>query len=65
MMAGPLRDYTERELRLAVAQERNALILERRGVAGRLSDIDTRLSELDKADALLEGGYQPARARPA
>ena len=55
-------EYTAGELRLAVAQERAALVAERIAVVGRiradsscLDEIDKRLDELRKADNLLEG----------
>ncbi|ATN93966.1 hypothetical protein J4U01_gp003 [Mycobacterium phage Kumao] len=47
--------YTEAELWSAVRQERAKLIAERRVHAGRLREIDNRLAELDKAEAILEG----------
>lgn len=50
--------YTETELTLAVRQERNALIRERPTLVRRLAEIEHRLAELDKAENLLENGFQ-------
>lgn len=50
-----ITDYSEGKLRLIVRRERATPTEERRRLARRLAEIDTHLSELDKADSLLEG----------
>lgn len=47
--------YTKFELARAVHLEKQSLIQERLKLTRRLGEIEYRLSELDKAEALLEG----------
>lgn len=47
--------YSKKTLERAVREERSRLLIERRGHVHRLAEIDARLNELDKAEALLEG----------
>lgn len=49
--------YSEQQLANMVRNERTALIRERSPLARRLAAIDQRLAELDKADELLEIGF--------
>lgn len=53
-----VKGYTETELELAIRQEKAALIKERPPLARRLAEIDRRLLELEKAEHLLENGFQ-------
>lgn len=48
-------NYTKFELTQAVRTEQRSLIQERINLVKRLREIDDRLAELDKAEALLEG----------
>ena len=54
-MPNPMRKYSKKQLQTAVRVERMTLHRERIELSKRLDAIDSRLEELDKADALLEG----------
>jgi hypothetical protein len=52
-----IKGFTQRELWLAVRQERQALIIEKRRMTTRLTEINSRLAALDTAEGLLEGEF--------
>lgn len=52
-----VRGYSESELRLAVRQERFDLVRERIELVKRLRQIDFRITELEKAENLLDGEF--------
>lgn len=52
-----IKGFTQGELWLAVRQERQALVTEKRRVTARLTEINTRLAELETAEGLLEGEF--------
>lgn len=52
-----IKGYTQGELSLAVRQERQALIIEKRNLIAQLTAINDRLVKLDTAENLLEGEF--------
>jgi hypothetical protein len=52
-----IKGYSAQELSHAIRLEKNGLCVERRVIVKRLNEIDNRITELDRADTLLEGGF--------
>lgn len=52
-----IKGFTQGELSLAVRQEKQALIIEKRYLTSQLTKINDRIAELDIAEGLLEGEF--------
>lgn len=52
-----IKGFTQGELSLAVRQEKQALVIEKRYLTSQLTAINDRLAELDIAEGLLEGEF--------